>query len=327
MNWSAFNTHIEAVISGKETAGAVYVVSGSDDYLVYSALKQFRRLVNDEFAQFNFCRFTQASGVRVVTDALYTVPVFDERKVAVLTVNDKLAESELELLKAYISSPCEGTVLAIGCDAELARSLGGKRAISVSCAPLSEAEINAQIDAMLSVPPVRAMSADARRELIVRTQGSMARVTTEVAKLKAYSDGAITQKDVTELVTADLEYRLYMLTDAVSVRDSDRTLQILSAILDAGTPPRVIINGLYDRYRKLLHVSLNKNADNNFFASYFGGSPNALYFIRRTLANYTQVRLKNSVDMLHSLQYDILSGKRLEDSAMHEAVLELINIK
>lgn len=326
MNWSALNNHINAVLDGSENADKVYVVYGVDDYLVYTALKQFRRLVDDEFAQFNFARFSQADGMAAVLETLNTVPVFDVRKVAVLTLSEKCTEAELSVLKDYLASPNEGTVLAIGCPADVAKSLGTKHCTTVNCAPLSEQEINEQIDALLKEPPARTMDAAARKELIERTQSSMARIVTETAKLKAFSDGNITYKDVTELVNADLDYRLYMLTDAVSVRDSARTVDILTAMLDAGTPPRVIINGLYDRFRKLLHVSLNKGATNDYFASYFGGSPNALYFIRRTLANYTQIRLKNSVDMLHRLQYDILSGKRQEDSAMHEAVLELINI-
>ena len=36
------------------------------------------------------------------------------------------------------------------------------------------------------------------------------------------------------------------------------------------------------------------------------------------------MRLKRSVDYLHSLQYDVLSGRRTENSALQQAVLELL---
>ena len=52
----------------------------------------------------------------------------------------------------------------------------------------------------------------------------------------------------------------------------------------------------------------------------------ALYHVRRVSKNYTQMRLKQAVDYLHGLQYSILSGKRLEHTAVHDAVLTLLNI-
>jgi len=50
----------------------------------------------------------------------------------------------------------------------------------------------------------------------------------------------------------------------------------------------------------------------------------AVYYLRKASSGYSQVRLKRSVDYLHGLQFDVLSGRRTENSALGEAVLELL---
>ena len=83
---------------------------------------------------------------------------------------------------------------------------------------------------------------------------------------------------------------------------------------------------LYNQYRKMLHAELHKTDDAEALASMLEISSKALYHVRRVSKNYTQMRLKQAVDYLHGLQYSILSGKRLEHTAVHDAVLTLLNI-
>ena len=47
---------------------------------------------------------------------------------------------------------------------------------------------------------------------------------------------------------------------------------------------------------------------------------------RKAAARYTPVRLKKCVDTLHSVQYDMLTGRIGKDSALHTAVLTLLTI-
>lgn len=87
-----------------------------------------------------------------------------------------------------------------------------------------------------------------------------------------------------------------------------------------------VLGLLYGHYRKMLHVELHKNTPDAALAEMLGVKPGALYHIRRISQNYTQMRLKKCVDFLHGLQFAVLTGKRTETGALHEAVLTLLNM-
>ena len=75
----------------------------------------------------------------------------------------------------------------------------------------------------------------------------------------------------------------------------------------------------------MLHAELHKNEPDAAVAALLGVKPGALYHIRRVSGKYSQMKLKRAVDYLADLQFAVLTGKRLEGSAMHEAVLTLLN--
>ena len=154
----------------------------------------------------------------------------------------------------------------------------------------------------------------------------MSRIVCEVTKLKAYSSGTITTADVEVLVTPDLEFALYELTSAVSEKQAEKALEIIDVFFKQGVKGYTLINMLYNQYRKMLHAELHKTDDAEVLAPMLEISSKQLYHVRRVSKNYTQMRLKQAVDYLHNLQHAILSGKRLENTAIHDAILTLLNI-
>ena len=75
----------------------------------------------------------------------------------------------------------------------------------------------------------------------------------------------------------------------------------------------------------MLHALLHKDEPDTAVAALLGVKPGALYHVRKVSGAYTQVKLKKCVDRLHELQCAVLTGKRAEESAMHEAVLTLMS--
>ena len=154
----------------------------------------------------------------------------------------------------------------------------------------------------------------------------MSRIATEMVKLKAYCDDVITKRAVEEMVSANIDFQIYELANAVSEKNANKALEALDVFFKNGIRGVTIINRLYDKYRNMLHAELNKNLPNEEVAKLLGMKSGAVYFLRKVSSNYSQMRLKKCVDYLHSLQYDVLSGKRSDVSAIHEAILQLLNI-
>ncbi len=323
MKFGELTAHLNSALNGDAKFAAAYLLVGGDGFLRSEAKRLLKSVLLEDFASFNFSTVQTADEA---VDALMTVPVFDEHRICVLSPDKEPGEQDVATLAAYLASPVHGSILVLDGSDATAKKVGTKACQKVDCGALSEEELHAQIAKLLAAPPAAEMDARAEEELVRRTQGSMARIASEIEKLKAYSYGKILPGDVRLLVGADLDYQAYLLADAVSKKNANDALTILSYLIDEGFAPWTILSSLYDRYRKLLHISLNKNLTNDALAELLGVKSGAIYFMRKEVDGYTQIRLKRCVDRLHALQYDIVSGKRSDESAMHQAVLELLNI-
>lgn len=324
MKYNEFNQHLQAALNGTAAFAPCYVIYGDDDYLKGSVLGALKGLVDADYADFNLSVITDE--VASAIDSAYTFPMFDERRVVVLKLEDTLDESGRALIDRYLASPSDTTVFAIDCDDEVARLIKSKKAQTIVCSRLENAELIEQINMLCAKSPSIQIDAAAANELIERTQGSMARIATEIAKLKSYSEGAITKQDVCGMVSADIDFQIYELANAVSEKNANKALEVLDVFFKNGIRGVTIINRLYDKYRNMLHAELNKSMSNDELAKLLGMKSGAVYFLRKVSSGYSQMRLKRCVDYLHDLQFDVLSGARNDVSAIHEAILQLLTI-
>lgn len=326
MKFTDLKEHLRAAAVGSD-AGALlpcYTVYGDDAYLKQSAVRMFAKLVDPDYSSFNFSVIPFADGAEKVVETLNTFPVFDVlRVVAVTDVSDKYPDEAV--LAAYLKSPNPSSVLVLVCEEGAEKSLGFK-AEKVDCNKLDEKSLASVVGELLAEPPARKMDAAALRELSSRTLGDMSRIACEIQKLKSYSDDVITKDDVAVMTAPEPDFQIYELAEAVSKKEAEKSLTVLDAFFKDGVKPMTILSLLYAQYRKMLHVELQKGVPDAEIAALLGVKPGALYHIRRASANYSQMRLKKCVDYLHELQFSVLTGKRNEASALHEAVLTLLNI-
>ena len=326
MKYGEFKQHIKAAAQGSENLAPAYLVCGDDDYLKASAIKSLENFVNPEYADFNLLTASGDGGMSSAIDALYTFPMFDDRKVVVLTLDGAVSNASKDAYEKYLASPSDTSVLVVDCDDDAAKVLKNKKAQVVDCSRLDDSDLAKEIEEIAKNAPSRKIDKDAEVELITRTQGNMSRIATEMIKLKAYCDEVITKRDVQDMVSADIDFQIYELANAVSEKNANKALEALDVFFKNGIRGVTIINRLYDKYRNMLHAELNKNLPNDEVAKLLGMKSGAVYFLRKVSSNYSQMRLKKCVDYLHSLQYDVLSGKRSDVSAIHEAILQLLAI-
>lgn len=353
MRYLDLENHLNAVAFGSESAKPVYVIAGDDAYLRSSALSAFKGLLSEDYADFNFNVISEDDGSGAVMDALTTYPVFDDRKVVVVPdISEKLSDGDKELVKRYVLSPNPTSVLVAVIDdvlsdsdddkqdgakqnskkqkgkklSEQAKEFAKKFGLEyVDCNRLSEDEITAEINKLLAEPPACKMDGNAVRALIERTESYMTRIVREVQKLKSYAPSGITVKDVEDMVVPEENFAFFMLSSAVSEKQSDRALEIFDKFLKQGMKGVTIITMLYNQYRKMLLATLYKENDDAKLASLLEVSSGQLYHIKRVAKNYSQVRLKKCVDYLHEMQYAVQSGRRNDISAAHDVIITLLN--
>ena len=216
-------------------------------------------------------------------------------------------------------------MLVLVCEDGAEKQASFKGAEKVDCSRLAEAEAAGIVAGMLKAEPERTMQRAALHELYTRTLGDMSRIACEIGKLKAYCDGEIKRDDVCAMTSAEPDYQIFRLSDAIGAGDKPAALRVLTALLDDGLRPMTVLNMLYAYYRRMLHAELHKDEPDAAVAALLGIKPGALYHVRRASGRYTQMKLKRCADHLHGLQYAVLTGRRSEESAMHEAVLTLIS--
>ena len=324
MRYSELAKHIDEALRGERSFAPFYVVFGEDDYLKDLAVKQFEDMLDKDYADFNFSSFEKDVTVDELKDALDTYPMFDNVRVVVLFVEDKLQESVKQFIDEYVKAPSPTSVFVAVADGDAVKSLNQKRAEKIDCAHLDDAELIEEINKILWEEPPCAIDPSAAEELIRRTQNGMARIVSETLKLKSYAPSKITKADVEEMVVADVEYQAFELADAIASKNGDKALKMLAKLYEDGIKGVTLINKIYDKYRKMFFAKVNKDLRNDELAQLLGIKAGAVYYLRQTAENYTPMRLKKCVEYLHSLQFDVLSGKRLEASAAQEAVLQLL---
>lgn len=326
MKYVELENHIKSVLRGEEEFASLYVVTGDDDYLKELALKQFEGALDKDYADFNVSKFFSDVDIDEFKDALDTYPMFDSVRMVEYFADEKTTNDLRSFVEEYVKSPSPTSVLVVSVDGDANKIFKQKKATIVDCARLEDNELVFEINKILAVEPSVPISQDAAMELISRTQGSMARIVSETNKLKAYANGTITKKDVEDMVVADLDFQIFELSNALAEKDGNKALEILNLFTQNGVRGVTVLNLVYDKYRKMLHAELNKDKTNDEVGQMLGMKGGAVYYLRKTSSKYSQVRLKKCVDYLHSLQYDVLSGKRLEASALQEAVLQLLII-
>ncbi|MEE0842291.1 MAG: DNA polymerase III subunit delta [Christensenellales bacterium] len=324
MKYTALKSHLDRT-DGKPLASC-YVVYGDDAWLRQSAVGMFRALVNPDYASFNCSSVSAADGAEVAVGMLNTFPMFDVLRVVVVPdVQEKFSDADKATYERYLASPNPEAVLVLVCEEGAEKYASFKGAEKVDCNRLAEDEIAVLVDGMLREEPVRTMQRAALHELVSRTLSDMSRISCEVSKLKAYCDGDITRADVCEMTSAEPDVQIFQLSDAVGSGNAGRALEVLDALTGDGVRPMTVLNLLYGYYRRMLHAELHKGEPDADVAALLGIKPGALYHLRRVSGKYSQVRLKKCVDYLHELQFAVLTGKRSEGSAMHDAVLTLLS--
>jgi len=242
-----------------EAAKPVYLFTGAEDFLkeqgvkaiIDKALPPAERSMNLEFVYAG----TDVTGQEVKERSL-TLPFFTAGRVIVVRQAEKWRAGDLAAIADYSRDPSPSTVLVIVSQDERVKTEAWKAlaaiAYHVECYPLFDNQVPAWVERQAAQYGKR-ISRDAVAILIERVGQSLAELDRELEKIAVYVgvEPAIAEKDVLAASGHTRQDSQHALNVAVGRRDAAAAVALAGHLLEEGTPPVQLLNGLVWHFRSL----------------------------------------------------------------------------
>lgn len=296
-----------------------YVLAGDDSYLMQLASEMLYSLVT-ELSELNISRFSGDTPAEEIVAACEGYPIMSDRRIVAVT--DFLGAPE-PLLK-YLSRPNNCTVLLF-IQNSLTSNLTKILPLSevVDCARLEE-EVIVKWIAQNIEGSGTLISSNGATLLIKYCNRFLSRVDGELKKLISYkSGGTIESADVQEMVSPDIEYKIFELSEALVNKDGEKVTNVLNS-LSATTQITSFMGLLYAHFRRLLYCAINKDTPENL-ATALSVKEYAVKIAIRQAKMFSPVRLKKICDSFHKADFDFKSGLITDNLALETFIFSVLN--
>ncbi|MCL2797997.1 MAG: DNA polymerase III subunit delta [Firmicutes bacterium] len=280
-----------------------YLVTGDDAFVCRAAVGHFLNAFS-VMAELNVSIFSSPQDAAPVLDACETLPVLAPSRLVLC--HDYGGDGAAFL--NYLAHPNPSAVLVFVCEkaGENFAKITAKLEI-VDCNRLSDEQIVRWIKAKLFETNT-SISDAAAHTLISFMHGDLTRISGEAERLGVYRLAAeVTKEDIERLVTPDVEYKIFDLSDAVSKKDRTRAAAVLKNLTDSGVPEVNILGMLYAHFRRLLYCAVNPKDPE--LAKKLGVKEYAVKVALNQIRGFPVRRLKSICDGFHTTDFAIKSGE------------------
>lgn len=295
-----------------------YILTGDDSFVVKSAVNMFS-VFSGEFRDLNFTFFGKDASISEVIAALLTPPMFSEYRV--VCVNDYTGD--LKQIKEYLKNPSSTSVLLF--TGALTPNFNGIIPLCeiVDCNRLEKSYLEGWVVRKAASQKI-SVSQKAASLLVEYCNRDMNSVYNELVKLMDYAEGAIDESDVKELVSPQIEYKVFELSEAIAEKNADKAVELVNLMLAENNSAVSLMGMLFNHFRRLLFVSLNPKSDT--LSSDLKVKEYAVKVALRQAAKFSPRRLKAVFDRLNSLDAGVKAGKISDKNALMEFVCETVTV-
>lgn len=251
---------------------SIYLVKGTESYLIDQVKDQFQALLTPDEATMNFGNYDLATTpLATALDDAMSAPFFGDRRLVFmqnpifLTAESKQAKivHDVDSFLTYLNDPPQTTILVIFAPYDklderkkVTKTLK-KHAALVDVQPLSEQQARQYVNDYLTAQQLT-IEPEALQLLIARTEANLSLMMAELTKLTLYAmqDQRITTAAVEQLVTQNLEQNVFTLVDAVMARDVARGLTLYHQLVLQKEEPLKLNAILVGQFRLLLQVKI-----------------------------------------------------------------------
>lgn len=319
---------VELKKSLKENVLSSYLLLGNDAFLLQKSYELIKESLPLEPLDLNLIIFNENIDCKLVVKALETMPIFAEKKLVYVNASVKTGELvNLSELVAYLKNPNPSSVLVINAGNSKQEFLSVVNLTEVvDCNKLNENVIAGFIHNELKKYN-KTISASGIRKLCEFCIYDLTSINGELHKLVSYigTRTQIEEDDILQIVTKNLEYQIFDLTESLAKKNSDKVYELLKEIRSKKDNEKMLLPLISNHFRRLLHVSLNYNNLKEL--------PKLLkvkeYAVTVAVAQaklFTQRSLRKICDLALSLDFEVKSGEVLSESAVNMLVLQILNL-
>lgn len=293
-----------------------YLVQGEDILLYDKALELIKDACNLQLEEFNFIKFDEDSfNGDAVIDTLQTLPMGSEKKIVLLKNVTKLSEDFKKKLIAYLKNPVPSSCLVIfdffnKFDFIISEKVSAKRLDEKSLAEIIEKEIT---------DSGKLIKKDAVELLISYCCDYYSLIHNELQKLKSCNRDVIETRDIENMVTREVEYTVFELTEALSKKDADKAVSLLN-LMDKDTKTFSLIA---NHFRRLFFVSISKESDADL-SKLLGVKEFAVVKARQLAKNFSKIQLKNIYELLDDVDLYIKNGQMQIENALYYLIFGIL---
>ncbi len=244
---------------------SLYLFTGEEDYLHTRAVRLLYNTIDEASRIFNIALFSIGSEISpagpkataaMAIDAANQWPMAASRRVVIIRDFDKIREEENDLVFEYLKRPASTATVVFQ-----SRSLDQRRKITTAlmkaCAVFSFDHPTDQQAAKWAEQFLKRRNCriepNALGHLIGLTGTRMSRLSNELEKLAAYSEGSIINNAIVDqMVPRAREHSGFEIWDAIMERDRKRALRLLHRMLEDGAEPVVVVGSIAGLYRRML---------------------------------------------------------------------------
>ena len=303
----------------QNTLAPIYIIRGKDAFLREKAEEMIVNAAVETMLELNTVRYTdETADIESILTACQSMPMMSDKKAVVLRDIVFKNTKDIQVIEEYCKSPVNTTCLII-VDSSSSSCYKGvlKFAELIDCAPLDTSMIQRIVVTQLSKQTV-SIDIQALNLLLAYCNMDLMRITSESNKLAMYvgSGGAITTKDVENMVTKDVEYSIFELGDAVSKKDAKKAINIIKVLLLHKEQPQILMMMIQSSFRRMFYTVISKMT-NKEIADYLGIKEYAVKISRETAGRFSPARLKNILDFGAELDYKVKSGQMNAENALY----------
>ena len=306
-----------------------YIINGGESYLTTSALKKIEQSLNIAYPDFNKVIFSDES-FKTATDivaACQIAPFCDSsRLVIVYDYLNKKNESEKKIFQKYFENPCPTTCLVFFSTnkSEFFTSLEGKPEV-IDCEKISPEYLKKWAREQTSKINL-SIEENALNKLFDYCNYSITKLDTELNKLKSIKavKTIITEEDIENNVTKDIEYIIFDLTNAISQKANDKVYALIEAMIKNKEQPVNIIATISNHFRRLFLVARSEFS-NKELSEMLGVKEFAITKYKQQAQNFGQRALKTIYDKCIEVEFMAKNGAMEGNNAVNFLIANILN--
>ena len=293
-----------------------YLIQGEDILLYDKALELIKKACHIELEEFNFTKFDDDNfKTDVVMDTLETLPFVGEKKIVLLKNLTKIPEDFKKKLNAYLKAPQLSTCLVIfdffnNFNFIISEKVSAKRLDEVSLGKIVEAELE---------KAGKSIQKEATALLLSYCCDYYSLIANELEKLKNIDNDVITKKDIENMVTKETEFSVFELSEALSKKDANKAVELLSLMEKDTKTFSLILN----HFRRMFFVAISKESDIEL-SKLLSVKEYAITKARALGKNFSKIQLKNIYELLSEVDFYIKNGQMQVENALYYLIFGIL---